>query len=118
MLVDNGVVKKMFIEPMKDGDPFEVSDADTMLRYIDPKAKAPEAISIFTKPGCPFCAKAKELLQTHELKYEEIVLGKDATSVSLQAIVGKNTVPQVYMGGKLIGGSEELERYFAKGEKV
>ena len=34
MLVKDGVVAKMFIEPEKEGDPFEVSDADTMLKYL------------------------------------------------------------------------------------
>ena len=38
MLVRDGVVEKMFVEPQKPGDPFEVSDADTMLAYINPKA--------------------------------------------------------------------------------
>jgi glutathione-dependent peroxiredoxin len=42
MLVDDGVIKKMFIEPEVDGDPFEVSDADTMLRYLDPNATVPQ----------------------------------------------------------------------------
>ena len=42
MLVKDGVIEKMFIEPEKDGDPFEVSDADTMLKSINPKAVAPE----------------------------------------------------------------------------
>ncbi|MCV5233309.1 glutathione peroxidase, partial [Escherichia coli] len=37
--------------------------------------------------------------------------GKDATSVSLRAITGRTTVPQVFIGGKHIGGSEELETY-------
>jgi peroxiredoxin len=41
MLVKNGVIEKMFIEPAKEGDPFEVSDADTMLKYISPTAIAP-----------------------------------------------------------------------------
>ena len=39
MLVDNGVIKKMFIEPEQEGDPFEVSDADTMLKHLDPQAR-------------------------------------------------------------------------------
>ncbi len=34
MYVEDGVIKKMFIEPEKEGDPFEVSDADTMLAYL------------------------------------------------------------------------------------
>ncbi len=112
MLVKDGVVDKMFIEPNQPGDPFEVSDADTMLNYINAEAKAPEAVSIITKPGCPFCAKAKDLLKANGQEFEEIVLGKDATSVSLQALTGHSTVPQVFIGGQHIGGSEELEAHF------
>ena len=39
MLVRDGVVEKQFIEPVKEGDPFEVSDADTMLAYVAPRVK-------------------------------------------------------------------------------
>lgn len=111
MLVKDGLVEKMFIEPDVPGDPFEVSDADTMLDYINPKAKKPEAISVFTKPGCRFCAQAKSMLNEKGLAFEEIVLGRDATSVSLKAISGRATAPQVFANGKHIGGSEELEAY-------
>lgn len=111
MLVKDGIIEKMFIESNKPGDPFEVSDADTMLNYINPKAKAPEYIALFTREGCPYCAKAKGLLDEKNLKYEEIVLGKTITSKSLRAITGKTSVPQVFMGGKHIGGSEALEAY-------
>lgn len=113
MLVNNGVVEKMFIEPDKPGDPFEVSDADTMLKHINSEAKAPEAISMITKPGCPYCKKAKELLTSKGLQFEEILLGKDATSVSLKAITGSVKAPQVFIGGKLIGGSDELEKHLS-----
>lgn len=109
MLVKNGVVEKMFIEPNKPGDPFEVSDADTMLNYLAPEYKVQESITVFTKPGCPFCVKAKQLLIDKGLDYEEVVLGKDATTVSLRAITGKTTVPQIFIAGKHVGGSEELE---------
>ncbi len=51
MLVDDGVIKKMFIEPEVAGDPFDVSDADTMLKYLDPSSKAPHDVLLFTKPG-------------------------------------------------------------------
>lgn len=53
MLVKDGIIEKMFIEPNKPGDPFEVSDADTMLAYINPEAAKPSAITVFSKPGCP-----------------------------------------------------------------
>ncbi|WP_325891462.1 glutathione peroxidase [Grimontia sp. NTOU-MAR1] len=113
MLVKDGVVEKMFIEPNEPGDPFKVSDADTMLGYIAPNHKLQESITVFSKPGCPFCAKAKQLLIDNKLQFEEIVLGQDATTVSLRAISGRATVPQVFIGGKHIGSSDELEAYFA-----
>ena len=66
MVVNEGVVEQMFVESglkdNADGDPFEVSDADTMLEYINPKQIKPEPVTVFTKPGCPFCKKAKDLL--------------------------------------------------------
>ena len=111
MLVNDGKIEKMFIEPVKEGDPFEVSDADTMIKYIDPNWKDQDSITLFTKPGCPFCAKAKALLKEKGLSYEEIVLGKDATVTSVRAITGKTSVPQVFIGGKHIGGSDELAAY-------
>lgn len=113
MLVNDGVIEKMFIEPEKEGDPFEVSDADTMLKHIAPEWKPQESIAIFTKPGCQFCAKAKAALEEKGLAYEEIVLGKDASIVSVRAITGKATAPQVFIGGKYIGGSEDLAAYLA-----
>jgi glutaredoxin-like protein len=114
MLVKDGVIDKMFIEPNQPGDPFEVSDADTMLNYVNPNAKAPEAVSLFTKPGCPFCAKAKAALKENKVRFEEIVLGTDATTVSLRAITGQTTVPQLFVGGKHIGDSEAVTAYLAK----
>jgi glutathione-dependent peroxiredoxin len=113
MLVKDGVVQKMFIEPDLPGDPFEVSDADTMLAYVAPGISAPAAVSIFTKPGCPFCAKAKALLSDKGYQYEEIVMGSNASLTSLKAITGRDKVPQVFIGGKHIGGSDELAAYFA-----
>lgn len=109
MLVKNGVVEKMFIEPDLPGDPFEVSDADTMLEFINPEAKKPSSVAMITKPGCPFCAKAKAQLNQKGIGFEEIVLGKDATSVSVKAISGNSTVPQIFFDGKNIGGSDDLE---------
>ncbi|WNC72463.1 glutathione peroxidase [Thalassotalea psychrophila] len=111
MLVKDGVVEKMFIEPNVPGDPFEVSDADTMLDYINPNAKKPQAVSIFTKPGCQFCSKAKQLLTDNGYSFEEIELGKDASLTSLKAITGNDTVPQVFIDNNHIGSSEGLAAY-------
>lgn len=113
MLVKDGVIEKMFIEPEKEGDPYEVSDADTMLHYIAPNVKAPESVLVFAKRGCPYCARAKELLREHGMVFEEVTLGDGLTTSALRAVSGKGTAPQVFIGGRLIGGAEELEKYFA-----
>jgi glutathione-dependent peroxiredoxin len=111
MLVRDGLIEKMFIEPEEPGDPFVVSDADTMLSYINAQAQKPKLVSLFAKVGCPFCARAKAMLQDHGLDYEEIVLGRDVTTRSVRAMTGAATVPQVFIDGKLVGGSEELATY-------
>jgi len=113
MLVKDGIVDKMFIEPNKPGDPFEVSDADTMLSYIAPNAVKQLPTTILTKPGCPFCTKAKALLTAKGYQFEELVMGKEVSFTTLKALSGKETWPQVFIGGKHIGGSDDLAAYFA-----
>lgn len=110
MLVDDGVVKKMFIEPEKDGDPFEVSDADTMLQYVDPNAKAPHDVVLVGRTGCSFCAKAKKMLDDKGWQYDEI----PSSPRRLRAVSGKATTPQIFVDGRYIGGAEELEAFLAK----
>lgn len=116
MLVRDGVVEKMFIEPERDGDPYEVSDADTMLKYLAPNDKVPAPVTIFTKPGCPFCARAKDMLNAAGMPFEEITLGKNITSRTLQAVAGEGTAPQVFVGGKKVGGSEALRTWLDRGQ--
>jgi len=111
MLVRDGVVEKMFIEPNKPGDPFEVSDADTMLDYLNPNAVKPSCVAIITKSGCPFCIKAKQMLEDNGMAYEEITLGESISSSGLKAMSGQSTVPQVFIDGEHIGGSENLEKF-------
>lgn len=111
MYVKDGVIDKMFIEPDQPGDPFEVSDADTMLNYIAPNAKKPHDATILTRPGCPFCSKAKGMLREAGIDFEELVLNRDYTSRSLYAMAGMDSVPQVFIDGDLVGGSSELEEW-------
>lgn len=114
MLVKDGVVQKMFIEPEKPGDPFEVSDADTMLAYLAPDAAKPLNVTVFSRDGCPFCAKAKEDLDEAGIAFEELVLNRDYTEQTLRAVAGATSVPQVFVDGKCIGGSDAVEAWLAK----
>jgi glutaredoxin-like protein len=113
MLVKDGVIEKMFVEPQVPGDPYEVSDADTMLDYINPKAERPLDVVMFSKPGCPYCAGAKAILAEHGIDYEDITVGGDVSLRAVRAATGSDTVPQVFIGGELIGDSEALAAWFA-----
>ncbi len=114
MLVKDGVIQKMFVEPEKPGDPFEVSDADTMLRHINPNAKKPDQVAILTREGCGFCAKAKQLLKELGHQYAEVTLDNSDRSRVVGAITGRGTVPQVFINGQHIGGLEDLQRWSKK----
>jgi len=112
MLVKDGVIEKMFIEPDLPGDPFEVSDADTMLDFIAPNASKPLDVTVFTREGCEFCARAKGLLRDAGIVFDELVLNRDFSEATIRAVSGKSTVPQVFINGDYIGGSEDLEKFF------
>ena len=118
MLVRDGVIEKMFIEPDVPGDPFEVSDADTMLAYIAPNAVKPLDVSVFTREGCPHCARAKGMLRDAGIRFDELVLNRDYQEVTLRAVAGVPAVPQVFVNGAHIGGADGLEQWFAEREKA
>ena len=113
MIVDNGIIEKMFIEPEVEGDPFGVSDADTVLKYLNPEAKPLPTVTLITRKGCPHCTRAKDLLKARHLAFEEIELNQEVTNRSLTALSGAHTTPQVFMDGKLIGTADDLEAYFS-----
>jgi glutaredoxin-like protein len=112
MLVKDGVIQKMFIEPEKEGDPFEVSDADTMLRYINPEASLPEPVVMFSKPGCPHCARAKATLKANGVPFTDISQDQKINTSVLRAVSGEMTWPQVFIGGKLIGNADAVAAHF------
>ncbi|MGO4280727.1 glutathione peroxidase [Cupriavidus sp. RAF20_2] len=114
MLVKDGVVTKMFIEPEEPGDPFKVSDADTMLNHIAPNAKGPDQVVVFSKVGCSFCAKAKQLLSDNGFEYIDVPLENKVRGKVLGAVSGSMTAPQVFINGNLIGGAEALEQYLSR----
>jgi glutaredoxin-like protein len=116
MLVKDGVIEKMFIEADQEGDPFEVSDAETMLRYVNPEARVPEPVVVFAKPGCPYCARAKATLKANGLKFTEITQDQKINSSVVRAVSGESTWPQVFIGGRLIGNADAVDAYFGAGK--
>ena len=78
-------------------------------------------ITIYSKPNCVFCDKAKTMVKKLGLTYEEKMFGKDFNSPEeLYKAVGKQvrTIPQIVIDGKHIGGYNELKEYFADQGKI
>jgi len=114
MLVKDGVIEKMYIEADVPGDPFEVSDADTMLRYIAADAAIPPDVTVFSREGCAYCVQAKGMLRDEGIDYDELVLNRDFSESTIRALSGRSSLPQVFMNGELIGGADALEEYLGR----
>lgn len=69
---------------------------------------------VWSKDNCPFCVKAKSMLDSKGIRYEERNLssGEWTREQLLEAVPGARTVPQIWLYGIYIGGCIELEQYF------
>lgn len=75
------------------------------------------AVKMYTWGACPFCIRAKALLSSKSIPFEEINLdGKDQELQELRQRTGQRTVPQIFIGDKLIGGFTDLAALDANGE--
>jgi glutaredoxin 3 len=72
--------------------------------------KAMQSIEIYTTPYCPYCHAAKQLLQKKGAAFKEIDVSRDAAlrSAMTQRAGGRRTVPQIFIGGTHVGGSDDL----------
>lgn len=118
MLVRDGVVAKMFIEPQEAGDPYGVSDADTMLSFLAPDAPKPLDVTVFSRGGCGHCARAKALLQEAGIDFEALELNKDYSDRTLRAVANASTLPQVFINGEKVGGADELQAWLSAAADV
>jgi glutaredoxin 3 len=67
-------------------------------------------VEIYTKFGCPYCARAKYLLESKGVDYEEFELNSTPgkREEMLQRAPGRTTVPQIFINGRHVGGSDDL----------
>ena len=74
-------------------------------------------VTIYTTPFCPYCISAKRLLVKKSVVFEEIDVSSPAIrSVMVERARGGYTVPQIFIGDRHIGGSDDLHALEAKGE--
>jgi glutaredoxin 3 len=76
-----------------------------------------KSVKIYTTETCPYCQRAKRLLQKKNVPYEEIdVSSDDDARTRLMQSTGRRTVPQIFIGDHYVGGSDELQALEARGE--
>jgi len=69
--------------------------------------------TVWSKPGCPFCDMAKNLLQQQGIEYEERNLANGWTIEQLtEAVPGAKSVPQIFIDDEYIGTYEHLKKHF------
>lgn len=68
-------------------------------------------VEIYTTPTCPFCHRAKALLVRKGAAFEEIDVTRQSglRAEMTQRANGRRTVPQIFIGARHIGGSDELQ---------
>ena len=65
-------------------------------------------VKVYSTNYCPYCMKAKQLLKTKNIPFQEIDLTNDpATREKLVKETGHQTVPMIFIGGKLVGGFDD-----------
>ena len=70
---------------------------------------------IYTTATCPYCVRAKQLLQEKGIAYSEIRVDlDDAEREKMINITGRRTVPQIFINDEHIGGFDDLYAHFLK----
>jgi glutaredoxin 3 len=74
-------------------------------------------IEIYTKAFCPFCSRAKALLSQKQADFKEIDITMDSQlrAAMIARAGGRTTVPQIFIDGLHIGGSDDLVALDARG---
>ena len=73
-------------------------------------------IEIYTKATCPFCHRAKALLQSKGAQFNEVAIDNDPKKrEEMIERSGRTTVPQIFIDGQHIGGCDDLHALDAKG---
>lgn len=75
-------------------------------------------VEIYTKFGCPYCARAKTLLGEKGADYDEFEINSvpGKRDEMLERSNGRHTVPQIFIDGRHVGGSDDLAELERRGE--
>jgi glutaredoxin 3 len=85
--------------------------------YIGDEDSMIADVKVYTTKVCAYCVRAKALLTKRDVPFEEVdVSSDDAKRTWLVQTTGKRTVPQIFIDGRPVGGSDELHELDRSGE--
>lgn len=69
-------------------------------------------VTVYSMKSCPYCVSAKQLLESRNVPFEEILVDYDDDAMweAMEKRSGMKTVPQIFCGDRLIGGFPELQK--------
>ena len=74
-------------------------------------------VTIYTTSWCPFCQRARQLLDSKGAAYNDIDIEQvEGARERMQQESGRTSVPQIWIGGRHIGGCDDLHDLDAAGE--
>jgi glutaredoxin 3 len=75
-------------------------------------------VEIYTKDFCPYCSRAKSLLRFKKVDFVEYEISTDAArrDEMIQRAAGRSTVPQIFIDGRHVGGSDDLASLERRGQ--
>jgi glutaredoxin 3 len=76
-------------------------------------------VTVYTTKVCPYCVRAKALLDRRGIPYTEVDVSADAEKRAwLVQATGRRTVPQIFIGERPVGGSDDIHALDAEGRLV
>lgn len=115
LIIDDGTITHAFY-PVFPPDR-ATADVVAWLRKNPHPADKQLGVQIYTTPTCPHCKAAKTLLSEYGVSFTEIDVDQDAAAAgTMIARSGGNTVPQVFVHGRHIGGADELQTLSQSGQ--
>ena len=75
-------------------------------------------ILVYSGPGCPYCVRAKALLQKKGAAFQEIDVRAEPARLAemMEKSGGRKTIPQIFIGDRHIGGCDDLHALDAAGK--
>ncbi len=74
-------------------------------------------VTLYSTLTCPFCMRAKQLLDSLQISFEEVRVDTDFDRrLEMEKLSGRRTVPQIFIGDRHVGGFDDLKVLYESGQ--